>query len=69
MKTYLLKPNVRQAIAKAGETGVAVAYDARAWYDADPDGEPYLMATTPEGKKVPVTVTCTEGVISGELPD
>lgn len=69
MKTYLLKPGVRQVIAKAGETDVAVAYSAAAWIEEHPAGIPQLMVTTPAGTRVPVTVTVTDGVITGQLPN
>ena len=69
MKTYLLKPGVRQVIAKAGETDIAVAYSAAAWIEEHPAGIPQLMVTTPAGTRVPVTVAVTDGVISGQLPN
>lgn len=69
MKTYLLKPGVRQAIAKAGETGVAVAYNATAWINDYPSGVPQLMVTRPNGQRVPVTVAVADNLIAGQVPD
>lgn len=69
MKTYLLKTGVRQAIAKAGETDIAVAYNAKAWVDEYPAGNPQLMVTTPGGKRVPVTVEAVDNLITGQVPN
>lgn len=52
--TYLLKPNVRQVIAKAGEMSVHVAYNAKEWVEEYPSGHPQLMVTTPGGARIPV---------------
>jgi lysophospholipase L1-like esterase len=69
MKTYLLKAGVRQAIAKAGETDIAVAYNAKTWLDEYPAGNPQLMVTTPGGKRVPVTVETVDNLITGQVPN
>jgi len=69
MKTYLLKAGVRQAIAKAGETDIAVAYNAKTWIDEYPAGNPQLMVTTPGGKRVPVTVEAVDNLITGQVPN
>ena len=69
MKTYLLKAGVRQAIAKAGETDIAVAYNAKTWMDEYPAGNPQLMVTTPGGKRVPVTVEAVDNLITGQVPN
>ena len=69
MKTYLLKAGVRQAIAKAGETDIAVAYNAKTWVDEYPAGNPQLMVTTPGGKLVPVTVETVDNLITGQVPN
>lgn len=69
MKTYLLKPGERQAIAHAGETeAVAVAFNAKAWQDDYPAGTPQLMVTRPDGARVPVTVAVTDNLIAGTVP-
>ena len=69
MKTYLLKEGVRQAIAKAGETDIVVAYNAKTWIDEYPAGNPQLMVTTPGGKRVPVTVEAVDNLITGQVPN
>jgi len=69
MKTYLLKAGVRQAIARAGETDIAVAYNAKTWVDEYPAGNPQLMVTTPGGKQVPVTVGTVDNLITGQVPN
>lgn len=69
MKTYLLKAGVRQAIAKAGETDIAVAYNAKEWMDEYPAGNPQLMVKTPGGKRVPVTVEAVDNLITGQVPN
>jgi predicted phosphodiesterase len=68
MKTYLIKPGIRQAIAKAGETDVAVAFDGRAWKTEYPAGRPQLLVTAPGGRQTPVTVTEEGGMIEGQVP-
>ncbi len=68
MKTYLIKPGIRQAIAKAGETDVAVAFDGRAWKTEYPAGRPQLLVTAPGGQRTPVTVTEEDGMIEGQVP-
>ena len=68
MKTYLIKPGIRQAIAKAGETDVAVAFDGRAWKTEYPAGRPQLLGTAPGGRQTPVTVTEEDGMIEGQVP-
>ena len=68
MKTYLIKPGIRQAIAKAGETDVAVAFDGRAWKTEYPAGRPQLLVTAPGGRQTPVTVTEEDGMIEGQVP-
>lgn len=69
MKTYLLKAGMREAIAKAGETDIAVAYNAKTWIDEYPAGNPQLMVTTPGGKRVPVTVETVDNLITGQVPN
>lgn len=69
MKTYLIKPGIRQAIAKAGETDVAVSFDGRAWKTAYPSGHPQLLVTAPGGRQTPVSVTEDGGMIEGRVPE
>lgn len=69
MKTYLLKPGIRQSIAKAGETGVSVAFNAKEWLQEYPAGHPQLMVTSPAGIRTPVMVALEDDLITGQVPD
>ena len=69
MKTYLLKAGIRQTIAKAGETNIAVAFNATDWIEEYPSGKPYLMVTGPDATRTPVTVEVSDNLITGEVPD
>ena len=69
MKTYLLKPGVRQIIAKAGETDIGVAFNAHAWKELYPAGRPQLMVTGPCGTRTPVGVDLEGDLVAGRVPD
>ena len=69
MRTVELSANQRAQLARAGDTGVAVKFNALAWHTDYPAGLPYLMVTAPGGVQWPVTVAYTGGYINGDVPD